>query len=193
MPNVWKQIASELGSSLEPRGFRRSRLTFIDEQHPEVIRTIAIVKFRWNVPGQQRFQLVLSLYLATGQAGEFTFTGRQARYSLVFQKNVGYLWGDEAFLFLIPDVLPDETFSTQLRGVVEGRILTFLEGCTSIDGVVQALDEEDSKTGRNLFATQLGIALARLGRMEESRQHFLRAPGATESVRQLAVQYGVKL
>jgi hypothetical protein len=193
MADVWKQIAAELGRLLKPYGFAKAGLSFIDKHNEEVVREVRIEKFRWNTPGHQRFQLKLSLYLATGNSGEFTFKGQDAHYSLVFQESAGYLWGEEAFLYLVPETLPDEAFFAELRLHVTHYIVPFLQQCTSIDAVIDVLEQENRKQGQNFFSATLAVALARLGRKEESRKHFRQCLGDLDSIRKFAELYGIHL
>lgn len=193
MPDVWKQVAGELNTLLAPLGFRRSSLRFINTRNPEVVRTITVSKFRWNTPGDYRFQLVVSIYLATGDTGEFTFARCTGRYSIVFERSTGYLLDDEELLYRVPEPLPSEAFRERLRTDLEQRVLPFLESCDSIDSTVRVLDAEGRRSGQSLFSMQLAIALARLGRLEESRSFFLRTKGDPAIVRQVAAQYGIRL
>ncbi len=193
MADVWKQIMAELGRLLKPYGFLKSGLGFINGHNKEVVRQISIEKFRWNTPAQQRFQLMLSLYLSTGDAGEFTFKGREARYSLVFSKSSGYFWDDEAFLYLVPGTLPDETFFAELQLHVDRDLIPVLQRCTGVHATIAFLEQENQKQGRNIFSSSLAVALARLGRKEESRRHFRQSLGDPEAIRRLAEHYGVSL
>lgn len=191
--HVWKQIAVELGRLLMPHGFKKSSLGFIDIQKEGIVRQLKVQKFLWNVPGQQRFQLILSLYLATGDSGEFTFKGRDDHYSLVFQKNSGYFWGEETYLYEAPQLMPDETFFGKFDIHFTRYIFPFLKRCTSIDDVIAVLEGENRKLGRNFFSLMLAIALARLGRKAESRKHFLEALGDQELIWQIAAVHGINL
>lgn len=193
MPDVWKQVAEELNTLLAPLGFRRSGLRFVNTRNPEVVRTITVSKFRWNTPGDYRFQLVVSIYLATGDTGEFTFARCPGHYSIVFERSAGYLLDDEELLYRVPEPLPSEAFRERLRTDLEQRVLPFLESCDSIDSTVRVLDAEGRRSGQSLFSMQLAIALARLGRLEESRSFFLRTKGDPAIVRQVAAQYGIRL
>lgn len=193
MTYIWKQITDELGKLLKPHGFIKSGLGFISRQNEEVVRHVKIEKFRWNVPGHEKFQLLLSLYLATSPSGEFTFKGQDARYSLVFQKNAGYLWGEESFLYLVPEPPSNEVFFSELRFHVMHYVVPFLESCTSINAVIDVLERENWKLGQSFFSAALAVALARLGRLDESRRHFQQSLGDPESIRKLAGLYGVRL
>ena len=193
MPNPWEQIAAEMTSLLRGHGFKRSGLRFTDVRDGGVVRQVSLLKFRWNVPGHQRFQIMLSLYLATGDQGEFTFGPSPRRYSLVFEKSSGYLRGDENFLYVVPPSLPDSSFLAQLRRDLTDDILPFLDCCTTTDMVIATLEQENQKVGRNIFSITLAVALARLGRIEESRLHFRKSVGDREAIRSLAGQYGISL
>jgi len=192
MPDVWTQVALELGKLLEPIGYRRSRLTFTNVTVPAVVRTIKIEKYRWNVGGDLRFQLILGIYLATGEVGEFAFKGAQSRYSIVFLQNAGVLWGDPTQLCQVPTALTQDAFDP-IRADVETRILPFLERCDSVDAVIRALDEAEAQVGWRPYSAPLAIALARLGRVDEARELFRRAPGDPEMVRTIAAQSGIEL
>lgn len=193
MADVGKQVAGELNALLGPHGFRRSGLKFVNSRNAEAVRTITISKFRWNTPGDYRFQLIVSIYLATGDTGEFTFGGCAGRYSIVFERSAGHLLGDEALLYRAPEALPSEAFRERLKTDLEQRVLPFLASCDSIDSTVRVLDAEGRKSAQSLYSMQLAIALARLGRMEESRSFFLRTQGDPTIVRQVAAQYGITL
>jgi hypothetical protein len=193
MADVGKQVAGELNTLLGSHGFRRSGLKFVESRNPEVVRTITISKFRFNTPGDYRFQLIASIYLATGEQGEFTFAGRAGRYSIVFERSAGYLLGDEALLYRVPESMPSEEFRERLRTDLEQRVLPFLASCDGIDSTVRVLDAEGRKSAQSPYSMQLAIALARLGRLEESRSFFLRTQGDQTIVRQVAAQYGITL
>jgi len=193
MADVWKQIAKELNTLLAPRGFQQSGLKFVNRVIPEVIRAVTVSKFRWNMPGDFRFQLIVSVYLATGDTGEFDFPGCAGRYSIVFERSTGDFVGDESLLYRVPAQLPLEELDERLRANLESRVLPFLDSCSSIDATIGALDKYGNTTGHRLFSMQLAIALARLGRVEESRILFLRTPGDESVVRQVAATYGITI
>jgi hypothetical protein len=192
MKDFWKQLADELALILKPHKFKRSGLVFTYDNGADVIHTIAVGKYRWNTPERQRFQLDLAVYLATGRAGEFTFKGRDSHFSLVFTKNVGYFWGEENHLFDVPNTDVQSLF-VELRRRIANDVLPFVRRCTSIETVIDSLDQENRKQGRNIFSISLAIALARLGRIEESRKYFLQSIGNRETLAQMAQQYGVIL
>ena len=52
---------------------------------------------------------------------------------------------------------------------------------------------ENKRLGANFFSAPLAIALARLGRTEESRKYFLESLGDREILRQMASGYGITI
>lgn len=190
---IWKQLLTDFSETLKPYGFVKAKLCFTDRTIPDVIRQVSIEKFRWNLPDRQQFNLILSLHLATGKEGEFSFKGHTAGYSLVFRKGLGYFLGDETSLFLLPNTLSDQVPITDLHRHVTNFLLPVLERCISRDAVIDFVEEENQKTGGHFFSAGLAIALARLGRIEESKRHFRQCPGDPATIAQMAERYGIDL
>lgn len=191
MAHVLDPVAVELERILRPHGFRRVAWKYLNSEVSAVVRQIAIEKFRWNAPGMHRFRLLLKLYLATGAAGEFVFPSLPGRYSLVLEVGDGIFRDDESAFHLLPPDPADPAFLAGLRAMVEQDVLPFLDRATSLEGVVAPLEEASHRAGRDLHTVPLAIALARLGRTEESRFQFRRAAGDPEAVRAVAKHHGI--
>lgn len=192
----WKLIGAQLDRLLRPAGFRKAGLAFSDVQ-AEFVRDVRIEKYRWNTPAGMgfapQFSLMLSLYLAAGERGNHRFGKPPGTYSIVMQKNAGYLWGKENFLYSLPELASMDTLLAELAQHLDTYVLPFMAGCTSIDAIVASLEAENARLRENIFSTSLAMALARLGRLDASRRHFESSIGDRASIVQMARHYGIEL
>jgi hypothetical protein len=186
-------IAAELARILAPHGFRRSGRRLRSTQVPDVVRDLTVEAFRWNLPGMRRFRLVIEFYLATGEAGEFTFPRLPGRFSLAFRIGDDALLGDASVFRPMPDDATDPAFLAGVREHVTQTVLPLLDAATSVDAVVQLVEDVDRRAGAALHAHPLAVALARQGRAAQARELFRRGPGDREVVRLVAAQYGIDL
>jgi hypothetical protein len=193
MPDAWRWITGEIADIVRPAGFKRLRKAFVDLTVPDVPKQIAIERSRWNTPVSRRFALMLSIYLPARDAAGFAADGWKDHYTPVFHKNAGYLWGNEAFLYTVPDILPSEQLSGELRAHLTEHILPFFGRCTSIDAFVEVMDRENERLGKPFFSAGLAVALARLGRTDQSRKYFQQSIGDPEMIRKFAQSYGITL
>jgi hypothetical protein len=177
VPDVWSEIAAEIGRQLRPHGFAKRRNRFADASAPEVLKEIVLERFRWNTPGSRKFALTLNVSLAG---------------TLVLTKNVGFLWGDESYLFTVPDASLEPLFD-ELRLHVERDVVPFCRRCDSVDAVVAVLNELNARLGYPFFSATLAVALARLGRLDEARPYFAEMQGDPESIRTFARTFGITL
>lgn len=192
----WSPVADQLLALLQPLGFKRNKLTFTNRPNQDVVQTLRLVKYRWNAPGQNRFELMISLYVATGEAGEFSWPGppgRPQRFSIVTEVNVGRLWGDDAYLYSASAEPPDPELSRLLLTHFDQYIAPFLNACRTLDGILRTLSSLREPAGLNPYALSVAVVLARLGRLDESREYFRQVPGDRILVRQMAATHGVHL
>jgi hypothetical protein len=189
----WKHVTSELATLLKGAGFERSGATFFRRQADGVVVQVTVEKFRWNVGLIRKFQLKLTIYLPDQSGHPFSLKDWHPHYTPLFGKSAGYLWGDEGSWFELPASLPDERFSAELRRRVCDDVLPFLARCDGIDATVAVLEEENARRGKPLFSAGLALALAKLGRKEQSRKHFEQSPGDRSAIRQLAAHYEIVL
>ena len=186
-------IAAELARILAPHGFRRSGRRLRNTQVPDVVRDLTVEAFRWNLPGMRRFRLVIELYLATGETGEFSFPRLPGRYSLAFRIGDDALLGDAGAFRPVPDDATDPAFLADARQHITATVLPLLEAATSADAVVELVEAVERRAGVAFHAHQLAVALARLGRTALARELFHRGLGDREAVRLVAAQYGIEL
>lgn len=188
--DIRRNIAAELSAILQGTSFTRVGNAFLDRSNPEVLKKIEIENYRWNTPIQKKFQLTVGIDLckAEDQARDST-----ADCFPVFRKNSGYLWGDETFLYELSPELPSQQIASELRHHLQNYVLPFFQKCDSVDGVINALHDENKKLGRNFFSAALAVALARLGRKQESKAFFRESIGDPEIIRLAAQAHGVDL
>jgi hypothetical protein len=193
MADVWTAILAEIAAALGGTGFRKKGHSFSDRTTRGVLKSIQLEKFRWNTAFERKFALKLRIDLADRDDADPSARDWSEHSTPVLVKNAGYLWNDENFLFRVPDSWPCASFSSTLRRHIREDVLPFFQRCSSFDAVVGDLKQENARLGANVFSTTLAIALARRGRLEESREFFLESPGDPAAIRAVASRYGIDL
>lgn len=191
-PDPWRWIHAQVGDILKPFGLVKRGKAFISDTKSEVVTQIVTQRSRFNSPMWKRFALFLLIDVADRDATRFT-RGQEAHYTPVFNKNIGYLWGDEAFMYTVPDVVPSSELAAQLRKHLVDHVMPLIRRCSSVEGLMSVVDAENRRLGANFFSMSLAIALARRGRMEDSRRYFQESLGDPELVRQAARGFGITL
>lgn len=190
---IRRKLIAEVARILEESPFSRVGNSFLDLSSPEVLKRMEIEGYRWNTAFEKKFQIILSIDLCRPGTRK-TSVRRSADHCFpVFRKNAGYLWGKETFLYVLRPPFRLEQPASELRHDIGHYMLPFFEKCDSIDGVIRTLREENKKLGRNFFSAALAVALARLGRVGESREFFLESMGDPEMIRKAARAYGINL
>jgi hypothetical protein len=193
MPDPWRWIGDQIADIVAPAGFKRSKSSFVDLTVPDVRKQITIERSRWNTPVWRRFALVVSIYLPDSDDAGPAPKDWKDHSTPVFHKNAGYLWGDEAHLCDVPDVVPSDELAAELRAHLTGHVLPFLQRCSSLDALLGVLDGENKRLGENFFSIALALALARMGRTEQSRKYFKESLGDPEDIRQMALHHGITI
>jgi len=193
MPDeAWKRIDAELARVLVPAGFVRRGKPFVDQRARPVVKEIAVERSRWNVPGRRRFALLLTISVGDREARDYFAPDRDARYTPVFRKRTGYLRGEEALEFTVPEDGLEPLFAALDRHLEED-VLPFCRRIDSVEALIAVLEAENARLGEPFFSATLAVALARLGRLDEARKYFAEMQGVPENVRTFAARYGVQL
>jgi hypothetical protein len=191
--DAFKPLTAELDALLKPRGFAKSGLMFCNTSIAAVVRQVVVEPFCFNTAQFRRFQLVVGLYLLTGETGEFAFHRRPGRYSLAFQIADGALNGNPGVYCEIPPDPGDPAFLTAFRAGVTNAVLPILEQATSAEGVIAVAEEAEARAGARRHSVPLAIALARLGRMNIAKTLFKRGHGDPATIREIASRHGIVL
>lgn len=193
MTDSFRILAQELTNILRPHGFRASGLRWRNLTVPAVVRDLTVEKFRFNTPGHLRFRLMLDLYLATGEVGEFVFPRLPGRYTLAVRTSDGALRGEPEVYQPLPDDPAAPAFRAGLESHLRTQVLPLLDAATDVEAVERLAEELNRRVGQDVHAASLAVALARLGRQAAARAQFRRALGDPAALRAMAARQGIEL
>ncbi len=178
----WRWVTTEIAKIVGSIGMVQNRNAFTYQSVPEVVSRIRIERARFNPPGFERFSLNLEIDVADLEATKFT---------TVVGNNIGTLWGEPGVEYMLPASVPSTELADRLRADLEQHVLPVIQRCTNIDAVIPVVDTVNHHLGRNALSMTLAMALARAGRLDESRTYFQQSLGDPEVVKKIASAFGV--
>jgi hypothetical protein len=179
-------VRHEVRPLLTGLGFTADKRTFLRARGP-LVDFVELVLRAFNTPDVLRFSLRVDLLvgdvaslgeLKEGPVRSQTFPA----WSHVFEPPYSVARGIE------PVAVANRVVDDLTRVA-----LPRLERFRSLDDVIAFLDDEDRRAGRADRAETAAMLLARAGRLVEAREHFLRATGDADVIRQAAAHFGITL
>ena len=189
---IGRKYKEHIGPHLRNHGWIEMRSSYI-AQNNEIVHELAMERCRFNTHDRKQFKLILKMYVATEVRKKFTLKDWNHFYTLVFRKYIGYLWSNKRYMYILSDIEDWEKVFVQLKKHLSEYVFPLTRSLDSLDKLVTYLKGEHQRLGMNFFSYTLAIALARYGRLEESKAFFLESMGDVDVIEKTARNFGISL
>lgn len=183
---------TEVADMLKTEGFIHRGNSFLKETPPLVFE-LTLEKHRWNIGESIQFWIALKIYMSKEDAPRFTLNNWISNFSLIFAKRIGYLWGEEHYMYSFPADNYTKALNTQVQKNFDQYLFPLLHRISTLNDLMNYLDLENQKLGFNFFSFTLAIGLARIGKLEMAKKYFQQSIGDKMLIKKTAANFNIKL
>ena len=192
---AWVKL--DLTPLLQAHGFRRTGQAYI-RTDAEVAQMLELETSRFSSAESLSFWINAQLFLGDLRAERaLSRDVLRVKAHSVWLRRTGALWGRENDAYTFASGADFSAVTERLVADLAGRVLPFLQHLRTAADVLTYLQEQDRVSGDARSAFALAGALARAGRIDDSRLVFERCRGddaaANEALRKFALSLGVSL
>lgn len=167
-------LKKDIRPLLARAGFTAARRTFTRPRN-DLVDTISIETGRFSTAESLQFNVQLDVQV--GGPGD-------ARSAV--RRTLEPPW-------VLAGEIDERLLADRLEDAMNLIVLPFLDRFQSADDAINALVEMDRRNQQHRHSYVIGEILARLGRFDEARRHFLEAEGDRAAIRRAAAAYGITL
>jgi hypothetical protein len=171
---------------LTAAGFSAAKRTFL-RARPGLVDEISFEQGRWANAESTLYAMRFRLFVGEIQPGD------KLDEKTVLVRTASALSRNFEPDYLLAGRVDEDALAAEIRDDVALSVLPFLDNLRNVEEVVAFLEAEDRRRGDHGHAFVTGNILARLGRLEEARDHFLVAGGDRDAIRRWASSFGITL
>ena len=155
--------------------------------------TIQLVKSPWNSKYAFQFWFEFVIYaIVLPKNIKPSEENLLKTNTCIIKKKMGYVLDDENQFYEINPMINVDQFISNVNNHIQ-RFINFCYQFNSLWDIIDFLEQENRRLGRNLHSFMIAITLAQLGYKEKSKKFFVESEGDITAIRNWAKYYDIEM